>query len=82
MDLIRAEINANGSVRRLDCASVVVSLFPGNEVEGGPTNLYLRLRAPGSRSDADTTQWTPLLGPSGPTQFSVAAGLTGRGEWL
>jgi 1,2-beta-oligoglucan phosphorylase len=78
MDLIRAEINENGSLRRLDCASVVLSLFPGNEVEGGPANLYLRLRSGG-----DTVQWTPLLGPSSPTQFRVEGStLTGRGEWL
>ena len=78
MDLIRAETNANGSLRRLDCASVVLSLFPGNELEGGPANLYLRLR-----TDAETPQWTPLLGPTSPTQFSVTGGtLTGCGEWL
>ena len=40
-----AEFNANGSLRRLDCGSVSVLLFVGNELEGGPANLYLRQRS-------------------------------------
>ena len=39
---LRAEINANGSLRRLDCESICLPLFVGNELDGGPTNLYLR----------------------------------------
>ena len=37
-----AEINANGSLRRFEYGEISLSLFVGNELEGGPTNLYLR----------------------------------------
>ena len=42
---LRAQINANGSIRRIDCGDIVVNLFVGNELEGGPANLYLRRHA-------------------------------------
>jgi len=73
---LRAEINANGSLRRLDCAAITLSLFVGNEVEGGPTNLYLRRHAA-------ATEWTALLGPLSPTRFQLDAGgrLVGMGRW-
>ena len=63
---LNLELNANGSVRRFDCGSVVIGLFLGNEVEGGPANLYLRRHG-------DTVQWTPLLGPASPTRFQPSA---------
>jgi cellobiose phosphorylase len=72
------EINANGSIGRFDCGNVVIGLFLGNEVEGGPANLYLRRHG-------DTLQWTPLLGPASPTRFGVAresGALAGTGSWL
>ena len=75
---LRADINANGSVRRFDCDPIALTLFVGNELEGGPTNLYLR-------SHADTLQWTPLLGPGSSSHFVVdpATGLPlGSGTWL
>ncbi|HEV2703293.1 MAG TPA: hypothetical protein VGV09_16825 [Steroidobacteraceae bacterium] len=74
---IRATFNANGSLRRLDCAAIALALFVGNEIEGGPANLYLRRLA-------DDISWTPLLGPASPTQFSVdprGESLQGRGRW-
>ncbi len=37
-----AVLNANGSIRRFDCGGISLPLFVGNEIEGGPTNLYLR----------------------------------------
>ena len=52
-------VNANGSIHRIDCGPVIVNAFLGNELEGGPANLYLRRH--GARM-----QWTPLLGPRGP----------------
>src|SRR5688572_30135570 len=53
------EVNANGSLRRMDCGDTVINLFIGNELEGGPANLYLReVDASGSAS-----AYTPLLGP-------------------
>ncbi len=72
------EINANGSIRRFDCGTVSIGLFLGNEVEGGPANLYLRRHG-------QTLKWTPLLGPASPTrsQSAVADGkLAGTGSWL
>ena len=73
---LRTEINANGSLRRLDCAAITLSLFVGNEVEGGPTNLYLRRHAA-------TIGWTALLGPLSPTRFDLDASgrLVGVGRW-
>jgi cellobiose phosphorylase len=73
---LRAEINANGSLRRLDCVAITLSLFVGNEAEGGPTNLYLRRHAA-------ATEWTALLGPSSPTFFGLDGGgrLVGVGRW-
>ena len=74
---LRAELNVNGSLRRLDCEALTLSLFVGNEMEGGPTNLYLRRHT-------DRIEWTALLGPSSPTRFHTdpATGrLIGVGSW-
>lgn len=74
---LRAEINANGSIRRIDCGDTVVNLFVGNELEGGPTNLYLRRHG-------QTLDCTALLGPRSPTQFAAASRgntLRGGGVW-
>src|ERR1041384_134161 len=71
------EINANGSVRRFDCGNVILGLFLGNEVEGGPANLYLRRHG-------QTVEWTPLLGPASPTRFGSPTPdgtLVGTGLW-
>ena len=71
---LRAEINANGSVRRFDCESICLPLFVGNELDGGPTNVYLR----------SAGAWTALLGPASPTIFHTdPAGnmLVGTGIW-
>jgi 1,2-beta-oligoglucan phosphorylase len=75
---MQAEFNASGALCRFSSAALSLALFIGNEVEGGPTNLYLR--RPGKR-----LEWTPLLGPHSPTRFAPAAAgeaLTGAGEWL
>ncbi len=72
------EINANGSVRHFECGNVMLGLFLGNELEGGPANLYLRRHG-------STLDWTALLGPASPTRFqSLAADgtLIGTGAWL
>jgi cellobiose phosphorylase len=74
---LRAELNVNGSLRRLDCEALTLSLFVGNEMEGGPTNLYLRRHT-------DEIGWIALLGPSSPTRFHTdpATGrLVGVGDW-
>jgi cellobiose phosphorylase len=72
---LRVQINANGSLRRIDHRDVVVNLFPGNEMEGGPTNLYLRRRD--RRNEA-----IPLLGPRSPARYRIRDdGFAARGEW-
>ncbi|HTX06246.1 MAG TPA: hypothetical protein VMD06_10485 [Steroidobacteraceae bacterium] len=74
---LRAELSEGGALRRLDCGASSLSLFIGNEVEGGPTNLFLRRRG-------GTPAWTALLGPSSPTRFATPdspARLLGRGSW-
>ena len=75
---LRAEINANGSLRRLDCDAICLALFVGNELEGGPANLYLRRHS-------DKVEWTPLLGPLSRTRFHTdpsTGRLIGVGSWL
>jgi cellobiose phosphorylase len=72
---LRAEFNANGSLRRFDCDSISLALFVGNELEGGPANLYLRRRG-------ERVEWSPLLGPMSPTRFGLDGGrLIGVGSW-
>ena len=74
---LRATFNGNGSLRRLDCGAISLALFVGNEIEGGPANLYLRRHA-------DRIEWVPLLGPCSPTRFSLdphGKALQGRGQW-
>ena len=62
-------VNANGSLRRMEHGDIVLNLFPGTEIEGGPANVYLR------RLGANVA-WTPLLGPCSPlTPRLDAAGL-------
>lgn len=74
---LRAEFNANGSLRRFEFDPVSLNLFVGNEMEGGPTNLYLRCHGA-------TIEWMPLLGPRSATRFAAdgAGGMLGVGTWL
>lgn len=73
---LSAELNGNGSLRRLDCGNVSILLFPGNEMEGGLTNLYLRRRN-------DAGQWTALLGPCSPSGAGIQDPAAWRscGQW-
>jgi cellobiose phosphorylase len=72
---LAVQVNANGSVHRIDGGDVMVNAFLGNDVEGGPANLYLRRH--GAR-----IEWTPLLGPHSPgaVRFDDRA-LEVAGEW-
>ncbi|MEY2681437.1 MAG: hypothetical protein RL661_1668, partial [Pseudomonadota bacterium] len=72
---LSARINRNGSLYRLDYKDIILNLFPGNELEGGPANIYLR------RLGA-TTDFIPLLGPESPSAFSAnAQGFSASGVW-
>jgi len=69
------QVNRNGSVRRIDHRDVTVNAFLGNELEGGPANLYLRRH--GTR-----VEWTALLGPRSPGKVRADRnGIEIAGEW-
>ena len=42
------EVTSRGALRRFDCGSTALNLFVGNELEGGPANLYLRRHRSGT----------------------------------
>ncbi len=74
---LTAEINANGSLRRFDCGDISLLLFVGNELEGGPANLYLR-------GEGESAECIPLLGPQSPTLFEMdtqSGRFAGTGSW-
>lgn len=75
---LQAELLSHGGLRRLMFGpALMVNLFPGNELEGGPANVWLRRRDVGGDWRA-----APLLGPLSP--LSVHAGQGGfemRGDW-
>jgi cellobiose phosphorylase len=61
---LAVQINANGSVRRMDHRDVIVNAYLGTELEGGAANLFLRRRA-------EPIDWIPLLGPRSPAQVTL-----------
>lgn len=74
---LRVECEDNGALRSLALGDIVVNLFVGNALEGGPANLVLRRLGP-------TVETTRLLGPRSPTRWHIdpAAGeLEGAGDW-
>src|SRR4030095_11667872 len=69
------QINANASIRRIDCRDVMLNAFLGNELEGGPGNLVLCRRA-------QRIAWIPLLCARSPAAVHLdETGLDVRGEW-
>ena len=69
------EVNSNGSIRSMNHRDILLNLFLGTEIEGGPANLYLR------RLGA-IVESTPLLGPRSPAAIHAdQRGMTARGEW-
>src|SRR5262245_4312846 len=69
------QVNANGSIRRIDHRDIILNLFLGTELEGGPANIYLRRHG-------DSIESTPLLGPRSAASVRIdATGLTVHGEW-
>lgn len=75
---LEAELLSHGALRRLMFgAGLMLNLFPGNELEGGPANLWLR------RRDA-SGDWraVPLLGPRSPLSAHVGDNaFEMRGVW-
>jgi len=69
------EVNANGSIRRMDHEDIILNLFLGNELEGGPANLYLRRHG-------EQVESVALLGPGSPARVHCdARGLSLAGVW-
>ena len=69
------ELNANGSIRRMDCGDIMLNVFLGNEAEGGPTNIYLRRLG-------QTVESIPLLGPDSPASYQTCErGMVASGTW-
>jgi len=69
------QINSNGSIHRIECGDININLFPGNEAEGGPTNIHLRQLG-------ETVESIPLLGPCSPATWQFdERGMTGQGQW-
>lgn len=74
---LSVQINANGAIRRMDYLGRIINLFPGNDMEGGPANLFLR-----KRDGTGATRFTPLLGPDSPSGFQMSEdGFAASGEW-
>ncbi|MFZ0241759.1 MAG: hypothetical protein WAL90_08955, partial [Desulfobacterales bacterium] len=72
---LKIEVNANGSIRRMDHGDILLNLFLGTEIEGGPANLYLRRH--GTSMEA-----VPLLGPQSPAAIHLdERGLSAGGQW-
>jgi cellobiose phosphorylase len=69
------QVNANGSIRRMDFGDILLNLYLGTEIEGGPANLYLRRHGRFIES-------VPLLGPCSPAAFAWdKREMTACGEW-
>ena len=72
---LTVQVNANGSIRRMDHGDIILNLFLGNELEGGPANLYLRRLG-------EPVEATPLLGPRSPAKVRCdSQGLALTGTW-
>ncbi|MFO1217212.1 MAG: hypothetical protein U1E89_02400 [Burkholderiaceae bacterium] len=69
-----AELNGNGSLRRMLHGALMVNLFPGNEAEGGPAALVLRVH--GAAGEASSV---PLLGPASPLATRPGGGFERHG---
>lgn len=74
---LEAELLSHGALRRLLAPGLMLNLFPGNELEGGPANVWLRRRDAGG-------DWrvVPLLGPLSPLHVHATDGaFEMRGDW-
>ena len=72
---LRVQINSNASIKRIDLHDILINLFLGTEVEGGPANIYLR------RYGTPMTV-LPLLGPrSGATVCCLTDGMVVSAQW-
>jgi len=78
---LRVECHDNGALRSLAFGDIVVNLFVGTALEGGPANLVLRRYEAANPAVQSTTR---LLGPRSPTRWHIdatAEELEGAGDW-
>src|SRR5260370_26033106 len=72
---ISIELNANGSIRRMDHGDIMLNLVLGNEVDGGLANVHLRRLQNG-------VETIPLVGPGSPASYTAdECGMFGCGKW-
>ncbi len=72
---LRVTLNGNASVARIDHDDIMLNLFRGNALEGGPTNIYLRKLVGEPAAIA-------LLGPRSLSRLEDnASGFVLRGQW-
>ncbi|GAA5122460.1 hypothetical protein JIN84_10030 [Luteolibacter yonseiensis] len=70
-----AELNANGTVRRMDCGDIMLNVFLGNESEGAASNIFLR-------RSGDSSGFIPLTGPGSPAAYEMdERGFVAGGVW-
>ena len=73
---IKAEFTTSGVLRRFDVGDRSLLMYPADELEAGPANLYLRIRG------AESAEAVALLGPgSGSTVSWSDAGPVIVGAW-
>ena len=73
---MRAEFTTTGSLRRLEVAGQSILLYPGDELEAGPANVYLRLKT------GSVIRATALLGPQAGGRLRwTAKGPVVAGRW-
>ncbi len=71
---LSVELNANGSIRRMDHGDIMLNLFLGNEMDGGLTNIHLRCLG-------GSVKTSPMLGPVGAGSWAVEEhGFTAHGS--
>ena len=72
---LRIEVNANGSIRRMDHGDILINLFLGTEIEGGPANLFLR-------HHGTSIEAVPLFGPRSSAAIHMdERGMSAGGIW-
>jgi cellobiose phosphorylase len=73
---VRAQFTTSGVLHRLEVGNLSLLMYPADELEAGPANLYLRIRG------QDSTQVVALIGPgSGSTVSWSDAGPIISGTW-
>jgi cellobiose phosphorylase len=73
---------ANGAIRLIAAGELMLNLFLGNELEGGPANLWLRRHGGPGSSGEQTLQATPLLGPQSPLHLRAGVdAYQASGQW-